>query len=60
MAAPIKAAGCGAAPEEFAREHCAASVRAVAAAIEGGAGVDDLNDEWADIRPADIADQLLK
>jgi HK97 family phage portal protein len=60
MSAPLKAAGAVATPEDFAREHCAASVRAVAAAIDAGAGADDLADEWVDIRPGEIADSLMK
>jgi hypothetical protein len=35
-------------------------VRAVAAAIDAGAGADDLADEWVDIRPGEIADSLMK
>lgn len=60
FAAPLTAAGSNAKPEDYAREHCAASVRAIVAAIEAGATVDDLTDEWLDIRTAEIADQLTK
>jgi hypothetical protein len=60
LAAPLKAAGATSSPEEYAREHCAASVRAVAATIDAGGSADDLTDEWVDIRPAEIADALLK
>lgn len=59
FATALKAAGLSTAADEYARAHCADSLRAVTAAIESGAAVDDLLDEWADIRPADIADKLF-
>src|SRR5262249_16914654 len=51
----MTAAGPNVTPEEYAKQHCADSVRAITAAVEAGAGFDDLVDEWSDIRPAEIA-----
>jgi len=60
FAGPLGAAGSTASPADYAREHCAASLRAITAAADGGADANDLTDEWTDIRPGDIADHLLK
>ena len=60
LAPSIKAAGSAIAPDEYARTHCVESIRAITAAIAAGLTVEDLTDEWTDIRPSDIADQLLK
>lgn len=47
-------------PEDFARTHCEESIRAITAAADAGAGLDDVTDEWETIRPAEVAEQLLK
>lgn len=59
LSAPIKAAGIKAAPEDYAKTHVAESIRAITAGIDAGADVLDIADEWAEIRPAEIADHLL-
>jgi HK97 family phage portal protein len=58
--APAKAAGIAIPIETYAADHCKTSVRAINAAADAGAGLDDLTDEWTDIRPIEIADSLLK
>jgi HK97 family phage portal protein len=55
---PLKAARLTVAADEYARTHCAESIRAITATIDAGAGVDDLVDEWETIRPSEIADHL--
>lgn len=57
--APLKAAGLTTDPTEYAKAHCAASVRAVTASIDAGADALDLADEWNDIRPVEIVDSVI-
>lgn len=59
FAAPLTAAGSTINPADYAREHCAASLRSVTEAAGGGADTNDICDEWIDIRPAIVADHLL-
>jgi hypothetical protein len=57
--APLRAAGLTTDPTEYAKAHCAASVRAVTAGIDAGADALDLADEWTDIRPVEIVDLVI-
>jgi HK97 family phage portal protein len=59
MTASFKAAAIGLAPTDYAKRHCADSIRAIGAAIDAGATADDVIDEWETTRPAEIADQVL-
>lgn len=59
LAPSIAAAGSDTTADDYARAHCAESIRAIAAGIDAGADVQDLADEWTDIRPGEVAAQLL-
>lgn len=60
MAAPIQTAVTNTTPDNYAKQHCQESVRAIIAAIESRQTIEDLTDEWAEIRPCEIADVLLR
>ncbi len=57
--APLRAAGLDTTADDYAKSHCAESVRALTSAVDAGAGLEDLADEWTDVRPGLVADQLL-
>jgi HK97 family phage portal protein len=59
FAAPLAAAKLSVTSEEFAREHCAASIRAIVAVADAGTDAQDLADEFTDIRPSEIAQHLF-
>jgi HK97 family phage portal protein len=60
FAAPLKAAGVTTTPEQYAKDHCAESVRSLADAVATSIAADVLADEWESIRPGDIANHLIK
>jgi HK97 family phage portal protein len=60
VAPALKAAKSATTPDDYARTHCADSIRAITAAMDAGAGLDDVVDEFTDIRPAEVAELLLK
>jgi HK97 family phage portal protein len=60
MTPVLKAAGLDTDANQYATDHCAQSIRAIAAAVEAGADVQDVADELTDIRPADVVDSLTR
>ena len=59
IAPALKVAGLEVTADAYAQRHCEDSKRSILETVKTGATVDDLTDEWTDIRPGDIATQLL-
>ncbi|MGE5611155.1 MAG: phage portal protein [Bacillota bacterium] len=55
----LRTLACTTTPADYAKAHCAESMRAIVTALDGKASVDDLIDDFED-RPAVIADELTQ